>query len=83
MARKAAELPSAQNAFRQKHLDEWTEQAERWIPMDLWDEGAEPLIDLADIVPRVLRRASSSSGRGATPVNLAYSHSISWTRQKL
>jgi phage terminase large subunit-like protein len=32
MARRAAELPRAQNAFRQKHLDEWTEQAERWIP---------------------------------------------------
>jgi phage terminase large subunit-like protein len=52
MARKAAELPSAQNAFRQKHLDEWTEQAERWIPMDLWDEGAEPPIDLADLAGR-------------------------------
>jgi phage terminase large subunit-like protein len=49
MARKAAELPSAQDAFRQKHLDEWTEQAERWIPMDLWDEGAEPPIDLEDL----------------------------------
>ena len=49
MARKAAELPSAQNAFRQKHLNEWTEQAERWLPMDLWDEGATPAIDLAEL----------------------------------
>lgn len=49
--RKAQEIPSAQNAFRQKHLDEWTEQAERWLPMDLWDEGNAPL-DIADFAGR-------------------------------
>jgi phage terminase large subunit-like protein len=51
-ARKASELPSAQNAFRQKHLNEWTEQAERWIPMDLWDQGADSQIDVAALTGR-------------------------------
>ena len=36
-ATKAAQFPSAQNVFLQKHLDLWTEQAERWIDMRAWD----------------------------------------------
>ena len=40
-ARKAAELPSYENTFRRLHLNQWTEQAVRWLPMDRWDE-AEP-----------------------------------------
>jgi phage terminase large subunit-like protein len=36
-AAKAAQFPSAQNVFLQKHLDLWTEQAERWIDMRAWD----------------------------------------------
>ena len=36
-ASKALSVPSTQNVFRQKHLDQWTEQAERWIDMRAWD----------------------------------------------
>jgi len=36
-AAKARQLPAAQNVFRQKHLNQWTEQAERWIDMRAWD----------------------------------------------
>jgi len=36
-AAKAAQFPAAQNVFLQKHLDIWTEQAERWIDMRAWD----------------------------------------------
>jgi phage terminase large subunit-like protein len=39
---KAKEMPAAENAFRQKHLDEWTEQSERWISIEKWDACAEP-----------------------------------------
>lgn len=39
-AMKAQDLPAAQNAFRQKHCNEWVEQSERWIDMHLWDKGA-------------------------------------------
>ena len=38
---KASELPSYENTFRRLHLNQWTEQAVRWLPMDRWDE-AEP-----------------------------------------
>ena len=39
-ADKAIALPDAQNAFRRLHLNEWTEQTERWIDMAAWDAGA-------------------------------------------
>ncbi len=37
-AAKAAELPAAQNNFRCKRLNQWVEQAERWVDMARWDE---------------------------------------------
>jgi phage terminase large subunit-like protein len=36
----AQEIPAAENNFRRLHLNQWTEQAVRWLPMDLWDEDA-------------------------------------------
>ena len=44
-AEKAIALPGAQNAFRRMHLNEWTEQAERWIDLAAWD-GCDGLVDL-------------------------------------
>jgi phage terminase large subunit-like protein len=44
-AEKAIALPGAQNAFRRMHLNEWTEQAERWIDVAAWD-ACDGLIDL-------------------------------------
>jgi len=37
---KAESLPAAQNAFRRLRLNQWTEQADRWIDIAVWDEGA-------------------------------------------
>lgn len=37
---RAQRIPAAQNAFRRFHLNEWTQQSERWIDLDLWDENA-------------------------------------------
>jgi phage terminase large subunit-like protein len=42
-AEKAIALPGAQNAFRRMHLNEWTEQAERWIDMAVWDACDAPV----------------------------------------
>ena len=42
-AEKAIALPGAQNAFRRMHLNEWTEQAERWIDLAAWDACAGPI----------------------------------------
>lgn len=37
---RARRLPAQQNAFRRLHLDEWTQQTDRWIDLSLWDENA-------------------------------------------
>lgn len=37
---KARRLPAAQNAFRRLHLNQWTQQSDRWIDLGLWDENA-------------------------------------------
>ena len=43
-AEKAQHLPAAQNAFRRLHLNEWTQQSDRWIDLALWDSNAgEPV----------------------------------------
>lgn len=35
--KKALESPAYQNTFRRLFLNQWTEQAERWIEMDTWN----------------------------------------------
>jgi phage terminase large subunit-like protein len=37
---RAKASPAYQNTFRRLHLNQWTEQADRWIDMGLWDENA-------------------------------------------
>ena len=39
-ADQAARMPAQQNAFMRLHLDIWTQQATRWIDLDVWDENA-------------------------------------------
>lgn len=39
-AAKAERMPAALNAFLTKDLDVWTQQSDRWIDIDLWDENA-------------------------------------------
>jgi Terminase large subunit, endonuclease domain len=51
-AEKAIALPGAQNAFRRMHLNEWTEQAERWIDMAAWDACDDP-VDLDQLRGRL------------------------------
>lgn len=41
-ARRAAQLPGEQNAFRRLRLNEPTEQSERWLDIGQWDENAAP-----------------------------------------
>jgi phage terminase large subunit-like protein len=36
--RKAKERPRFQNSFRQLYLNQWTEQAERWLDVGRWNE---------------------------------------------
>lgn len=39
----ALQSPHLQNEFRRLHLNQWTEAATAWIPLELWDRGAEPI----------------------------------------
>ncbi len=39
-AERARRLPVEQNVFRRLHLDQWTQQTDRWIDLSLWDENA-------------------------------------------
>lgn len=34
---QAQKMPAQQNAFRRLHLDQWTQQSDRWIDLTLWD----------------------------------------------
>jgi phage terminase large subunit-like protein len=47
-AKKARELPRLENDFKRYHLNLWTEQAVRWLPMDTWDECGHALIAAAN-----------------------------------
>jgi phage terminase large subunit-like protein len=48
MAARAKSIPAQENTFRRLYLNQWTEQAERWIPMPLWDACKAP-IDIDDL----------------------------------
>lgn len=37
MAARAKEIPAQENTFRRLYLNQWTEQASRWIQMTAWD----------------------------------------------
>jgi phage terminase large subunit-like protein len=37
MADRAKAIPAQENTFRRLYLNQWTEQAERWMPMTAWD----------------------------------------------
>jgi phage terminase large subunit-like protein len=41
--RRAQESPVAENTFRQLHLNQWTEQAVRWLQMARWDDCDAPV----------------------------------------
>ncbi len=44
-ADKAKNIPAAQNNFLTKHLNVWTQQASRWISLDLWDANADLVVE--------------------------------------
>lgn len=43
---EAVHLPNNENTFRQLYLNQWTEQATRWLDLALWDDQAgEPVTE--------------------------------------
>lgn len=43
--KKALERPSHENTFKRLHLNMWTEQDVRWLPVEFWDECAQSISD--------------------------------------
>jgi len=43
VAARAKEIPSEENWFRRLYLNQWTEQATRWIQMESWDACQAPI----------------------------------------
>lgn len=49
---KAQHMPAAQNAFMRLHLNIWTQQSDRWIDLDLWNENGEGPVNEEALVGR-------------------------------
>jgi phage terminase large subunit-like protein len=47
MAARAKEIPAQENTFRRLYLNQWTEQAARWISLTSWDACRDPAFDRA------------------------------------
>jgi len=41
--KRAIQVPAYQNTFRRLHLNQWTQQETRWMPMEGWDECKQPI----------------------------------------
>jgi len=63
-ADKARHLPAAQNAFMRLHLNVWTQQADRWLDLDLWDAN-----NIGPIDEEKLRGASCYGGLDLSSVS--------------
>lgn len=50
-ARMARELPRLENDFKRYHLNLWTEQAVRWLPLEAWDECGHPVDAAIEVAP--------------------------------
>jgi phage terminase large subunit-like protein len=47
-AKRAQHMPSAQNAFFNKHLNIWTNADIAWLPAGSWDKCLDPKLDMED-----------------------------------
>jgi len=50
-AREAAQVPAKQNTFRRLYLNQWTQQADRWLDLSAWDASAG-VVDAANLAGR-------------------------------
>jgi phage terminase large subunit-like protein len=50
-AKKAKENPAYENTFRRLHLNQWTAQDERWLPMQSWDNCPADWFEFEDGEP--------------------------------
>ena len=50
---RAKQLPTELNAYLRLHGNIWTQQVDRWIPLDLWDANNTGPIDEDDLIGRI------------------------------
>ena len=50
--RRAQEQPAYENDFRQLYLCQWTEQAQRWLPLKAWDACGDVEVDPESLIGR-------------------------------
>jgi len=56
--------PADENSFKRLHLNEWTEQATRWIPLEAWNRCADP-----DLTPEMLEGRTCAAGLDLSTVD--------------
>lgn len=71
-AAKAQRIPSAQNNFRTKHLDEPRQQAVLWLPLDKWDACQPPAADAELLGKPCFAGLDLSTTRDVTAFVLAF-----------
>lgn len=67
--REAQESPRKENDFKRYHLNIWTEQAVRWLPIDVWDEcgladPSAPAAPLPELAAGVTRKPVNDRWKG-------------------
>ena len=53
--KRAQQVPGYENTFKRLHLNLWTEQASRWLPMERWDACADLKALMPADLPAFLR----------------------------
>ena len=51
-AERARQVPAYQNTFRRLHLNQWTQQEERWLDLGVWD-GCAGAVDEEELAGRL------------------------------
>src|SRR5690606_24220217 len=72
LADRAAKSPSFLNTFFRYHLNIWTQQLERWIPIEAWDRCGGPVDEGALIGRRCFGGLDLSSTIDITALALAF-----------
>lgn len=71
----AIATPSFENTFKRLHLNIWTEQADRWLPMDSWDKCRQEPLEEAELREGPCYAGMDlSSTRDLTAISLYWPH---------
>ncbi len=69
---EALDNPEAENTFRNLHLNQWTQQAVRWIPMHLWDQCRQDFTENDLLGRRCFAALDMASTRDINALSLVF-----------